>query len=141
MELDAGYLFHDSHADIAHVYDLAELTPQCGRRADSLKLFLSLSYYGTEYFSQLVATAFERANDVLGLVKGAENLVSVTPERVPCLQMCFYYVKGGKLGEDEESNSRVTATIARRLITRGFMIDFAAGEKGKFSGLLLMGGR
>ena len=56
----AGYLFHDdddahdtdannASDDIdagAEVYDLADLTPQCGRKGDALKLFLAWHYYG-----------------------------------------------------------------------------------------------
>jgi glutamate decarboxylase len=44
------------------------------------------------------------------------------------------------LGEDAEDNSKVTADIAKRLISRGFMIDYAPGEKGKFFRVVVNGG-
>ena len=44
--------------------------------------------------------------------------------------MCFYYTPTGMVDVDE--TSRRTSEIATRLIKRGWMIDFAPGEKGKF---------
>jgi glutamate decarboxylase len=43
------------------------------------------------------------------------------------------------LGKDVEANSKATADIANRLISRGFMIDFAPGEKGKFFRVVVNG--
>lgn len=54
-------------------------------------------------------------------------LVSENPP--PCLQVCFYY---GQLKDEKEENTRVTGEIVRRLIPRGFMVDYAPGEKGSF---------
>ena len=45
---DAGYLFHGSTED--DVWDLADLTLQCGRRGDSLKVALAWLYYGANGF-------------------------------------------------------------------------------------------
>ena len=57
--LPAGYLFHGGDEEVgpsgdetnAEVWDLADLTLQCGRRGDSLKLALGWIYYGTSGFS------------------------------------------------------------------------------------------
>ena len=66
LTLPAGYLFHNATgASVNDIYDLADLTPQCGRRADSLKMFLMLQYYGPRYFSRLVAKGFENAEYLL----------------------------------------------------------------------------
>lgn len=54
--------------------------------------------------------------------------------------MCFYYAKGGNLGDEADANSKATTEIANRLISRGFMIDFAPGEKGKFFRVVVNGG-
>lgn len=55
--LPAGYLFHSDNDDdnespslSTDVHDLADLTPQCGRRGDILKLALSWTYYGATGF-------------------------------------------------------------------------------------------
>jgi glutamate decarboxylase len=57
-------------------------------------------------------------------------MVSKAP--LPCLQVCFYFAKDKKLSDDFEANGMVTESIAQRLVTKGWMIDYAPGEKGKF---------
>ncbi|KAF3049203.1 hypothetical protein E8E11_002394 [Didymella keratinophila] len=140
LTLPAGYLFHNDGADVNDIYDLADLTPQCGRRGDALKMFLMLQYYGPNYFSDLVAKGFENAEYLLKALKEERSFVTVSPEPVPCLQVCFYFARGGKLGDDAEVNGKMTSEIAHRLIPRGFMIDFAPGEKGKFFRVVVNGG-
>lgn len=140
LTLPAGYLFHNAAGTSANdIYDLADLTPQCGRRADSFKFFLALQYYGAKHFSELVKTAYEMAEYLLAGLKKSGNFVTISPEPLPCLQVCFYYAKEGKVGEDAETNSTVTAEIAKKLISRGFMIDYAPGEKGKFFRVVVNG--
>lgn len=140
LTLPAGYLFHANSAAVADIYDLADLTPQCGRRADSLKFFLMLQYYSPAHFSSLVARAFESAEYLLAALKQHGDFLTISPQPLPCLQVCFYFARGGKLGEDAEANGRATSEIAQRLIARGFMIDFAPGEKGKFFRVVVNGG-
>ncbi|KAJ4315727.1 Glutamate decarboxylase 2 [Neodidymelliopsis sp. IMI 364377] len=140
LTLPAGYLFHSSGKDVNDIYDLADLTPQCGRRADSLKFFLMLQYYGPAYFSDLVARGFDAANYLLSLLKRDGDFVTLSPEPLPCLQVCFYYARNGELGDDAEKNGRVTSEIANRLIVRGFMVDYAPGERGRFFRVVVNGG-
>ncbi|KAI4627477.1 uncharacterized protein J4E87_004040 [Alternaria ethzedia] len=141
LTLPAGYLFHNAPGtDAADIYDLADLTPQCGRRADSLKMFLALQYYGPQHFSDLVARGYENGEYLLSKLKESGNFKTISPEPLPCLQVCFYYAKGGQLKEDTDANSKATTEIANRLISRGFMIDFAPGEKGKFFRVVVNGG-
>jgi glutamate decarboxylase len=139
LTLPAGYLFHNAPGtDAQDIYDLADLTPQCGRRADSLKLFLALQYYGPAHFSNLVDRAY--AEYLLQKLKDSGNFRTISPEPLPCLQVCFYYAKGGVWDEDQEKNSRATTQIAQRLVSRGFMIDFAPGDNGKFFRVVVNGG-
>jgi glutamate decarboxylase len=141
LTLPAGYLFHNEAGTKAEdIYDLADITPQCGRKADSLKFFLALQYYGAKHFSQLVANGYENGEYLLSKLKESGHFVTISPEPLPCLQVCFYYAKDGKLGEQAEKNSKATADIANRLISRGFMIDYAPGEKGKFFRVVVNGG-
>ncbi|KAF2868878.1 glutamate decarboxylase-like protein 1 [Massariosphaeria phaeospora] len=140
LTLPAGYLFHNAAAYPADMYDLADLTPQCGRRADSLKMFLALQYYGAQHFSELVGRAYDNAEYLLALVKQHGDFVAVGPEPLPCLQVCFYFARGGRLGDDVEENGQVTAAIAARLISRGFMVDYSPGEKGRFFRVVVNGG-
>ncbi|KAL8709282.1 MAG: hypothetical protein Q9225_007473, partial [Loekoesia sp. 1 TL-2023] len=68
--LPASYLFHgdaetegEGHTlkQPGEVYDLADLTLQCGRRGDALKLYLSWAYHGTSGYRTQIETAFETA--------------------------------------------------------------------------------
>ncbi|EON66991.1 hypothetical protein W97_06107 [Coniosporium apollinis CBS 100218] len=149
--LPAGYLFHnveDSEQDLpgvdgdsngAHgsgsvkeVFDLADLTPQCGRRGDALKFFLSWTFHGSDGYSDMLDRAFASASYLFGLLDSHEDFVLVSKAPLPCCQVCFYYAPDGKLDERDAENSRRTQEIARRLVRRGFMVDYAPGERGKF---------
>ncbi|KAH9905959.1 PLP-dependent transferase [Xylariomycetidae sp. FL2044] len=135
--LPAGYLFHGADAGDSggsEVWDLADLTLQCGRRGDSLKMALAWVFYGRDGLGRQVDHAFEMAGYLAGVVAAKReyfSLVSSNPP--PCLQVCFYYAPHGAVAEDKEENTRITKEIVGRLITeRGFMIDYAPGEKGSF---------
>ncbi|ETI24826.1 hypothetical protein G647_04196 [Cladophialophora carrionii CBS 160.54] len=180
--LRAGYLFHDnagddvdSSANTVSVTngehpdndddwtppdDLADLTLQCGRRGDSLKLFLSWQYYGTAGYASKVENAYSVACYTADLVDKHPNLLLVSTNPPPCLQICFYFApgkrmvhapsdiprrNGGSHNEDPKSqaarlgkrNSAVTSRIAHALISRGFMVDYAPAlshevDKGAF---------
>ncbi|KAA6408737.1 MAG: glutamate decarboxylase 1 [Lasallia pustulata] len=58
------------------------------------------------------------------------KLVSADPP--PCLQVCFYYAPGGRLCPEAGGNSKATEGIAKELVARGFMVDYAEGERGRF---------
>ncbi|KAF2157795.1 PLP-dependent transferase [Myriangium duriaei CBS 260.36] len=159
MTLPAGYLFHSSEEEDddsaaqpgpangdAHVptdddspsefWDLADLTPQCGRKGDALKLALGWIYYGSEGYERLVDNAFDTAAYMASQIeeKSGFDLVSQSPP--PCWQVCFYF---HRKEDAKEENSRTTETIARKLVNRGFMIDYAPGEKGKFFRVVVNG--
>lgn len=128
--LPAGYLFHGADDD-GEVWDLADLTPQCGRRADSLKVALSWIYYGSEGYGRMIDEAFEAAAYLAGLARENTDFVLVSQDPPPCLQVCFYYAPNG-LSEVPAKNTIATATIVEKLIHRGFMVDHAPGERGNF---------
>ena len=190
--LRAGYLFHDDspeedddedgqHPDITESTtndhtdpddwtpptDLADLTLQCGRRGDSLKLFLSWQYYGSSGYRGKIETAHATACYLADLVDDHTDLILVSANPPPCLQVCFSFApergsvypfpgedamhaksSGSRRdGEREYSgaerhrigrrNSAVTSRIARALISRGIMVDYAPAlghevEKGAF---------
>lgn len=126
----AGYLFH-SHAD-DEVWDLADLTLQCGRRADSFKLAMAWQYYGSAGFEAQVDHAFDVAEYLYNSVRDSPSLELLSPELPTCLQVCFYYAPGGKMSEDPAVNTKMTASIVHKLISRGFMVDYAPGDRGSF---------
>ncbi|OAP65509.1 hypothetical protein AYL99_01481 [Fonsecaea erecta] len=141
--------------------DLADLTLQCGRRGDSLKFFLSWQYYGTLGYSSKIQKAFHTAFYLTDLVEKSPDLLLVTTSPPPCLQVCFYYAPGGMVvhgmssdshinangGDPDDKrdqaeivgkrNSAITSRIARSLVSRGFMVDYAPAlshqvERGSF---------
>lgn len=130
--LPASYLFHDAPATPADFYDLADLTLQCGRRGDSLKLALSWIYHGMDGYAAQIDHAFSIASYLASLVSEHPDLVLVSEIPPPCLQVCFYFAPGGELRDSPEKNSAVTARMAARLVDRGFMVDYAKGERGAF---------
>jgi len=130
--LPAGYLFHASEDASQEVWDLADLTLQCGRRGDSLKLALSWIYYGSSGFEKQIDHAFDIASYFASEISSRKDFVLVSENPPPCLQVCFYYGKGGQLRAENEKNTKVTSTIVHALIPMGFMVDYAPGEKGSF---------
>ena len=65
-------------------------------------------------------------------VQASPDLVLVSENSPPCLQVCSYYAPGGVLAAEPQANTARTREMAQRLIQRGFMVDFAPGEKGSF---------
>lgn len=151
--LPAGYLFHNEEpeatenghngdaleseleVDSPEVWDLADLTLQCGRRADSLKLFLGWTYYGSKGYEQQIDTACDIAANLATLVSQHPDFILVSENPPPCLQVCFYYAPGKKMvyprGEVSKEvqrgkdNSKVTENITHAIVPKGFMVDFA----------------
>lgn len=148
--LPAGYLFHNNNEDdpqkhpseIAvespEVWDLADLTLQCGRKADSLKLFLGWTYYGTEGYEQQINNACSVAAHLASIISQNSDFILISENPPPCLQVCFYYAPGKKLVYSREKagvvsneiqrgqqNSKVTELITRAIVDQGFMVDYA----------------
>ncbi|OAA59855.1 pyridoxal phosphate-dependent decarboxylase [Niveomyces insectorum RCEF 264] len=149
--LPAGYLFHtadadpDADDDYTEVWDLADLTLQCGRHGDSLKLALAWVYEGAAGFAQQTDHAFAMAALMADRIAKRPDLFSlVSTNPPPCLQICFYYADpasnngtGGRPHADKAVNTRRTREAVQLLIRRGFMVDFAPGEHGSFFRVVL----
>lgn len=153
--LPAGYLFHNNDdedavpiengiggsseldSDSPEIWDLADLTLQCGRRADSLKLFLSWTYYGTAGYERQIDNACDTAAYLATLIQDHPDFILVSQNPPPCLQVCFYYAPNGKLlhprgdsivsdeNQRAKANSKVTEQITHAIVERGFMVDYA----------------
>ncbi|KAK1050439.1 Glutamate decarboxylase 2 [Friedmanniomyces endolithicus] len=129
---------HDHHNDNREIFDLADLTPQCGRRGDSLKLALSWIYSGTSGYASYIDAAFATAAHLADLVAEHPDFSLVSENPPPCLQVCFYFRK--QRGEGAaKGNSRMTEEVSRRLVPRGFMVDYAPGEEGRFFRVVVSG--
>ena len=130
--LPAGYLFHTKEEEDAEVWDLADLTLQCGRKGDSVKLALSWIYYGAAGFEKQIDHAFEVAHHLATKVEEDGNFQLISSNPPPCLQVCFYYAPKDQEAASAELNTFRTREMAKRLIPRGFMIDYAPGPIGSF---------
>lgn len=171
-KLEAGYLFHGDdglgsldatpreeikgpkawrHATAiaqsphpSQIYDLAQLTTQCGRRPDALKLYTHWRYYGDSGMAAHVETAFDGAQRVAELVTASPLLRSVdqvdqpesatatsttTTTTPPCAQVCFYY-SGRDRSRPLGPLKSMTREITRRLVAHGWMTDYAPGRDG-----------
>ncbi|KAJ5793639.1 hypothetical protein N7457_000238 [Penicillium paradoxum] len=148
--LPAGYLFHNEdepatngdangetelEVESPEVWDLADLTLQCGRRADSLKLFLGWTYYGNEGYQQQIDSACSIATHLANTIDQHPDFVLISENPPPCLQVCFYYAPGkesvyprGIVSNETQrgkKNSKVTEQVTHAIVPKGFMVDFA----------------
>jgi len=134
--LPASYLFHGAEAEEAgdaeaedqpfELWDHADMSLQCGRKGDALKMALAWIYYGTEGFERRVDHAFTVAEHFAELVDKHPDLYLVSERPPPCYQVCFYYQKA----ETAEENTKITAGIAKKLQTHNYHVDYAAGDHG-----------
>lgn len=98
--LPAGYIFHRDEAE-EEVWDLADMTLQCGRRGDTLKVALGWVYYGAEGYASQIEGAFETASYAVNSIRERKSLrILPACDPPPCLQVCFYYTHEGVLSED-----------------------------------------
>lgn len=127
----ANYLFH-TEAMEGEIWDLADLTLQCGRRADSLKLALAWIYYGSDGFEQQIDTAFFITAELATKISTNPSFFLVSENPPPCMQVCFYYTGKSELKPEKSFNDRITSHIVKALIPEGYFVDYASGENGAF---------
>lgn len=83
------YLFHD-HDDENEFYDLGQMSLQCGRKVDALKLWLCWKHYGKKGYEQQVNHLFELANYAAEYIRNCENLELTAEPKF--LNICFRYI-------------------------------------------------
>jgi glutamate/tyrosine decarboxylase-like PLP-dependent enzyme len=124
--LKAGYLFHEDKDTPDDVYDMAQLTMGCGRRADSLKMAFGWIYYGREGYERRIDHAFSIASYFATALSKRPGFHLISSNPPPGLQVCFYYIGHAQtLSKDAAANTAFTRRIAKKLIERGFMIDYS----------------
>jgi glutamate/tyrosine decarboxylase-like PLP-dependent enzyme len=136
-----------SSSTTAQFWDLADLTPQCGRRGDSLKLALVWLHHGRAGLGSQIDAAFAAAALLADLlVRDPAHFTLVSAEvPPPCLQVCFYYRKRDPEGDGDGAkaaarrNGVVTRRVCRALVARGFMVDYAPGVEGLFLRVVVNG--
>ena len=111
FEADAPYLFHAERAG----ENLGEMTIQCSKRADAIKLWLSLRMYGVEAFAEALEKVAEVTREAYELVEASDDFEAM---HVPHFNIFCFRHKTGDNGAIREKLIRsgeawITSTILR----------------------------
>ncbi|NXN01916.1 CSAD decarboxylase, partial [Sylvia borin] len=120
----ASYLFQrDKFYDVS--LDTGDKSPQCGRRADGLKLWILWKAVGTQGLGQRVERAFAATRYLLEQVKRREGFQLVMePEFI---NLCFWFIPPSLRGQDSSPEfwdklGKVAPAIKEKMIRRGSMM-------------------
>jgi L-2,4-diaminobutyrate decarboxylase len=111
FEADAPYLFHAERAG----ENLGEMTIQCSKRADAIKLWLSLRMYGVGAFAEALEKVAEVTREAYELVEGSDDFEAM---HVPHFNILCFRHKSGDNGAIRERLIRsgeawITSTVLR----------------------------
>ena len=81
------YLFHD---DENESYNLGQMSLQCGRKVDALKLWLCWKYYGKKGYEKQIDNLFALAHYATEYIRNCENLELIAEPKF--LNICFRYI-------------------------------------------------
>ncbi|EGD74373.1 hypothetical protein PTSG_06384 [Salpingoeca rosetta] len=118
----ADYLFH-SHEQVS--YDLGDMTLQCGRRADSIKMWFAWLRHGTQGFRDRIEKALDIVDYMVARIKADPRFKLV--EDPMYTNVCFWYLPPS-LRDTEDLTSvypklgTVTSTLCRRMQEAGTML-------------------
>ncbi|XP_066063412.1 cysteine sulfinic acid decarboxylase isoform X3 [Chamaea fasciata] len=120
----ASYLFQrDKFYDVS--LDTGDKSPQCGRRADGLKLWILWKAVGTRGLGRRVERAFAATRYLLEQVKRREGFQLVMePEFI---NLCFWFIPPSLRGQDSSPEfwdklGKVAPAIKEKMIRRGSMM-------------------
>lgn len=123
-----SYLFHGKNTNT--VYNLGEVSLQCGRRVDSLKWFLDWKFYGRKGFGERVEYSLELCRYAEQVVRNYEELELVFPRN--SFNICFRYLWKNELGDD------LNLPLREKLYHEGSsLVGYAYHENRPFLRLLL----
>jgi len=116
----ATYLFHDTEYS---KYDLADKTLACGRRADALKLWLTLKRHGLDGIAHLADFAMEKAKYITQQIKAQPDKFEMMHEPM-ATNICFAYTPPAFRGKDYTWEQRVNVhkLIFDRMLVDGVML-------------------
>ncbi|NWZ35258.1 CSAD decarboxylase, partial [Brachypodius atriceps] len=120
----ASYLFQrDKFYDVS--LDTGDKSPQCGRRADGLKLWILWKAVGTRGLGWRVERAFAATRYLLEQVKRREGFQLVMePEFI---NLCFWFIPPSLRGQDSSPEfwdklGKVAPAIKEKMIRKGSMM-------------------
>lgn len=114
------YIFHDSES-----IDTGQYAIQCGRKVDSLPLWLQWKLAGTKKFRNKISEFFELKNWLVDFLKSHNDQYKLVQEP-EFLNFCFQV-----LPKDKDLNiSEFNFELRKRLMARGnFMVNFSQNAK------------
>lgn len=118
------YLFH---ADENAAYNLGERSMQCGRRADSLKVWLSWKAIGSQGFADKIDHLQSLKRQCVAQIEASPELQMIAPAEY--LNVVFQYKPEGI--EDEQQLRRLNIAITKTMVRNGGAYTDYAQYKGR----------
>ncbi|KAL5009445.1 hypothetical protein ScPMuIL_011750 [Solemya velum] len=121
----AEYLFQpDKIYDVS--YDVGDKTIQCGRKVDTLKLWLMWKARGDSGISERVERAFDNASYLTERLRTTEGFRLVR-DKFQCTNICFWYIPPSLRGQSESPEwwqklSKVGPAVKAKMVTEGTMM-------------------
>lgn len=126
---DADYIYHEN--ETSH-YDLGPGSLQCGRRVDSLKLWLAWKYFGDKGYAKRIEKLFALADYATKTIEENDDLELLFPTQT--LNVNFRFVSPE--GTDPD---RLNEEIRYNLLKRGeLMVNYCRLESGLSIRLVLL---
>jgi glutamate/tyrosine decarboxylase-like PLP-dependent enzyme len=126
---DADYIYHDTEDG---AYDLGPASLQCGRRVDSLKLWLAWKYYGDQGYANRIEKLFDLATFATERVKNSAHLELMFPTQT--LNVNFRYKVPAGVDADAFNEK-----VRYRLIHEGkAMVNYCKLDNGLSIRLILL---
>ena len=126
---DADYIYHQN--ETSH-YDLGPASLQCGRRVDSLKLWLAWKYYGDSGYARRIEKLFSLAEYATNAIASNAHLELLFPTQT--LNVNFRHVAPDGVDAD-----RLNEEIRYNLLKRGdLMVNYCRLEEGLSIRLVLL---
>jgi len=124
LGMHADYLFHGADDDSCG-HDLGDLSVQCGRRVDALKLWFSWQALGDSGYEARVDRLFHLARTFRDRIVERPGFRLVREPQ--SANVCFRYLPSAPTGGDRlAAESEATVRIRNRLLAKGrFMINYA----------------
>ncbi len=116
----AEYIFHD---EVYGTFDLGSKSMQCGRKVDSLKLWLAWKYYGDKGYTQRINRIFELAAYAEEIVKKNPALELMVPRS--SVNICFRYLPSQR-NDLNQFNLKLREDLAR---SGKSMVNYARLDK------------
>jgi glutamate/tyrosine decarboxylase-like PLP-dependent enzyme len=128
-----AYIFHKG----LDSYDIGNYAIQCGRKVDSIPLWLQWKLNGSDAFRDKIQELLELKNQFCEILRSKPQKYELCQDP-EYLNICFRVIPDNKEIGPAEQISDFNMKLRSRLMERGkFMVNFSRDEKGVFFRLVL----